>query len=86
MLIPSSTEDGATGEAAANVFALCEAGPCHTLCCKVASTILKVFKETIGRSVTALDNQVLRGDARRKFIVRDKDPLGRSMMALIRLI
>ena len=86
MLIPSSIEIGATGEVAANVFMLCEAGTCHTLCCKLASIVLKVLKETIGRSVMAMGHQVSRGGAWRAFIVRDKDPVCRSAVALHRLI
>ena len=76
MLIPSSTEVGATGEVAANVtiFMLCETGPCHTLCCKFTFAILKLLKETIGRSVSAVDHQVSREGAWKAFMLRDKDP------------
>ena len=88
MLIPSSTEAGAAEEVAASVtaFRLCEAEFCCKVCSRVASMPLKVFKETIGRSVKVLDHQVARGGAWNAFIVRDKDPVCRRAVALDRLI
>ena len=88
MLIPSSTEAGATEEVAAIVtpFTLCEADLCRKVCCRVASMHLKVLKETIGCSVKVLDHQVSRGDAWNAFIVRDKDPVCRRTVALNGLI